>query len=51
MTEPNTSPNLKNGLIAALPVIAAAVMGTWATLPNIPVWYAGLVKPSFAPPN
>jgi tryptophan-rich sensory protein len=38
-------------LLAALPVVAAAAIGNRATLPAIPEWYAGLVKPSFNPPN
>lgn len=29
----------------------AAALGAWATLPNIPAWYAGLVKPAWTPPN
>ncbi|MDB5644020.1 MAG: TspO protein [Hyphomicrobiales bacterium] len=37
--------------VAALPVIAASAIGTFATLPNIPGWYAALAKPSFTPPN
>ena len=32
-------------------VAAVALAGSWATLPKIPTWYAGLVKPSFTPPN
>jgi tryptophan-rich sensory protein len=32
-------------------VILAAGIGTFATIPNIPTWYAGLAKPSFTPPN
>jgi translocator protein len=35
--------------IAVVAVIAA--VGSWVTLPKIPTWYAGLVKPSFTPPN
>jgi len=27
------------------------ILGSTATIPNIPTWYAGLVKPSFTPPN
>ncbi|BCP55323.1 tryptophan-rich sensory protein [Kaistia sp. 32K] len=30
---------------------AAAVLGSWMTLPSIPTWYAGLQKPFFNPPN
>ena len=37
--------------IAAVPVIAASVIGSLATLPNIPGWYAQLIRPSFTPPN
>jgi translocator protein len=32
-------------------VTAAGTVGSMATLPSIPTWYAGLVKPSFNPPN
>lgn len=38
-------------LIAAVPVALVAFLGNLATMPNIPTWYAGLVKPSFTPPN
>ncbi len=36
---------------AVTPVAAAAVIGNFATLPNIAPWYEGLVKPPFNPPN
>ena len=32
-------------------VAAVALVGSSVTLPKIPTWYAGLVKPSFTPPN
>lgn len=38
-------------VLAAVPVAAAAYIGNRATLPEIATWYAGLVKPSFNPPN
>ncbi len=38
-------------LIAVVAVSAASLIGSAATLPVIPNWYAGLVKPSFNPPN
>ena len=47
--------NRKNRAIhavaAVLPVVLAGAIGSAATLPNIPTWYAGLTKPSFTPPN
>jgi tryptophan-rich sensory protein len=38
-------------LLAVVPVAAASVLGSIATMPNIPTWYAGLSKPGFTPPN
>ena len=38
-------------LMAAIPVFAASFIGSAATMPVIPTWYAGLAKPSFNPPN
>ena len=37
-------------LMAATPVVAAAVAGNIATMPQITGWYANLVKPWFNPP-
>lgn len=34
----------------ALPLVAGLI-GSLFTAPAIPTWYAGLVKPSFSPPN
>ena len=47
---PPTGP-LRRALAAVVPVAAAATLGSVATLPNIPTWYASLTKPSFTPPN
>jgi translocator protein len=38
-------------LVAVLPVVAAGILGSVATTPNIPTWYANLAKPGFTPPN
>lgn len=39
-------------LVAAIAVCQlAGVIGSIFTIPNIPTWYAGLMKPSFAPPG
>jgi translocator protein len=37
--------------LSAGPILLAAVLGNFATLPNIPIWYEGLAKPPFTPPN
>ena len=55
MTDLAPSPRRLSGLLALVfavtPVVAAAVIGNLATLPNLAPWYAGLVKPSFNPPK
>jgi benzodiazapine receptor len=38
------------GTAAAAPVLAAALLGSFATTPNIP-WYETLAKPPLTPPN
>lgn len=38
-------------LVAILPVVAASLMGSAVTVPQIAGWYAGLAKPPFNPPN
>ena len=45
-----TSP-FRRFLAAVLPVAAAGMLGSIATTPNIPTWYAHLAKPGFTPPN
>ena len=42
---------LNTALIAAAPVALAGVLGNIATIPNIPIWYASLIRPPLAPPN
>ena len=37
--------------LAVIPVAAASAIGQIATYPNLAPWYAGLVKPTFNPPN
>lgn len=44
-------PPLPRLAAAILPVLVTAIVGSLATTPSIPNWYAGLVKPSFNPPN
>jgi len=31
--------------------MTVAALGSWSTVPEIPHWYAGLVKPGFNPPS
>ena len=53
MTEMNAPSRnrLRDALIAAIAVFAAGAIGSLATMPNIPAWYAGLTKPAFTPPD
>jgi translocator protein len=52
MTHDNPAPRRWGVLILLLAVVfAVSAAGSWVTLPKIPTWYAGLVKPSFNPPS
>lgn len=44
-------PVLMSLSLAIAPVVAASVIGSLATLPNIPGWYVTIAKPWFTPPN
>ena len=46
-----TRTRLFHAALALVCVVVAGGIGNLATLPNIPTWYAGLVKPAFNPPN
>jgi tryptophan-rich sensory protein len=52
---PEHHPNFASQAIGLLAFVAicfvAAGLGSLATLPSIPTWYAGLEKPFFTPPN
>jgi tryptophan-rich sensory protein len=49
--ESRLQPPWLRAAIAILPVVAASLLGQWATYPNLAPWYAGLAKPWFNPPN
>ena len=40
-----------DGLYAITPILLAALLGNYATIPNIALWYARLTRPPFTPPN
>lgn len=40
-----------DGLYAITPILLAALLGNYATIPNIAHWYARLTRPPFTPPN
>lgn len=38
-------------LLSIIACLSAGLIGSLATFPAIPTWYAGLIKPPFSPPN
>jgi tryptophan-rich sensory protein len=40
-----------DGVYAITPILLAALLGNYATIPNIALWYAQLTRPPFTPPN
>jgi benzodiazapine receptor len=44
-------PTWQRAVVAIVPVVAASLVGQWATYPNLVSWYAALAKPAFNPPN
>lgn len=51
MSELKRSKPLAGAVLSAAIVLIAGAVGSLATLPNIPTWYAHLHKPAFTPPN
>jgi tryptophan-rich sensory protein len=51
LRRPEPAPAWQRLLLALVPVVAAGALGSIATTPQIPTWYAGLTKPGFTPPN
>lgn len=50
-TASSWSRDLGSGFLAITVVAGTSVVGQFATYPNLAPWYAGLIKPSFNPPN
>ena len=51
MPRSGTLTRLLHAIFALVSVVITAIIGTRATIPNIPDWYEGLTKPFFNPPN
>ena len=51
MTRSRWARDLGYGALAIIAVAGASVIAQLATYPNLVPWHAGLVKPSFNPPN